>query len=236
MGASEAARHRRRRCRRDQQQGGAVRCGAEARCRAQDRHDTHRPAPPYAQLDPEPLAAFLAETLPALDQILAIDTIVPAAHGAALALTAADGSLAMPVMDYMAMPPADGHRGVSQDRAALLRNLWPAPADGPDAWAPALLAGNAVSGAIRPRRNGRAVDSVCGLSSVGRSGSRDFQHLMPVAARRCEGTHLFIARPQPRLGQVFSADGDGLGCVGAAQAGFSGRGFPRTRRGACRRP
>jgi sugar (pentulose or hexulose) kinase len=66
---------------------------------------THRPAPPYASIDPEPLAAFLAETLPALDQVLPIDTIVPAAHGAALALIAEDGSLAMPVMDYMAIPP-----------------------------------------------------------------------------------------------------------------------------------
>lgn len=66
----------------------------------------HRPAPPYAQIDPVPLAAFLAETLPALDQILPIDTVVPAAHGAALALLAEDGTLALPVMDYMAVPPA----------------------------------------------------------------------------------------------------------------------------------
>ena len=65
----------------------------------------HRPPPPYAHIDPAPLAAFLAETLPVLDQILPIDTIVPAAHGAALALIAEDGSLAMPVMDYMAVPP-----------------------------------------------------------------------------------------------------------------------------------
>ena len=66
---------------------------------------THRPAPPYAQIDPVPLADFLAETLPALDQILPIDTIVPAAHGAALACLAEDGTLALPVMDYMAVPP-----------------------------------------------------------------------------------------------------------------------------------
>lgn len=68
---------------------------------------THRPAPPYAQIDPAPLAVFLAETLPALDRILPIDTIVPAAHGAALALIAEDGRLAMPVMDYMAVPPEE---------------------------------------------------------------------------------------------------------------------------------
>ena len=29
---------------------------------------THRPAPPYAQIDPAPLAAFLAEALPELDR------------------------------------------------------------------------------------------------------------------------------------------------------------------------
>jgi sugar (pentulose or hexulose) kinase len=45
--------------------------------------------------------------LPALDQILPIDTIVPAAHGAALACLAQDGTLALPVMDYMAEPPAE---------------------------------------------------------------------------------------------------------------------------------
>ena len=65
----------------------------------------HRAAPPYAHIDPKPLTAFLAQTLPALDQILAIDTIVPAAHGAALACLAQDGTLALPVMDYMAEPP-----------------------------------------------------------------------------------------------------------------------------------
>lgn len=67
----------------------------------------HRPGPPYASIDPAPLAAFLAETLPALDRLLPLDTIVPAAHGAALALIAEDGGLAMPVMDYMAVPPDD---------------------------------------------------------------------------------------------------------------------------------
>ena len=67
----------------------------------------HRPAPPYAQIDPAPLAAFLVESLPELDRILPIDTIVPAAHGAALALLAEDGNLAMPVMDYLAVPPDD---------------------------------------------------------------------------------------------------------------------------------
>jgi len=66
---------------------------------------THRAAPPYAHIDPEPLAAFLAKALPELDAVLPVDTIVPAAHGAALACLAADGSLALPVMDYMAEPP-----------------------------------------------------------------------------------------------------------------------------------
>ncbi|MGE3830723.1 MAG: FGGY-family carbohydrate kinase, partial [Parvibaculaceae bacterium] len=66
-----------------------------------------RPAPPYFHLDPEPLVEFCARSLPELDSILPIDTVVPSAHGAAIACLAADGTLAMPAMDYMAEPPAD---------------------------------------------------------------------------------------------------------------------------------
>ena len=67
----------------------------------------HRPAPPYAHLDPEPLVEFCARNLPELDRILPVDTVVPSAHGAAIVCLAADGKLAMPAMDYMAEPPAD---------------------------------------------------------------------------------------------------------------------------------
>jgi sugar (pentulose or hexulose) kinase len=67
----------------------------------------HRPSPPYAHLDPEPMIAFCRARLPELDRILPLDTIVPTAHGAALACLKQDGSLALPVMDYAAEPPSE---------------------------------------------------------------------------------------------------------------------------------
>ncbi len=63
--------------------------------------------PPYLHLDPAPLAAFCAKHLPELDTILPIDAIVPSAHGGAIACLTAKGSLALPVMDYMAEPPLE---------------------------------------------------------------------------------------------------------------------------------
>ncbi len=67
----------------------------------------HHPGPPYRWIDAEPMAAFLRAALPELDAILPIDAVVPSAHGAAMALLKADGSLAMPVMDYQAEPPEE---------------------------------------------------------------------------------------------------------------------------------
>lgn len=66
----------------------------------------HRAGPPYRWIDPEPMVAFLAAAFAELDAILPVDVVVPSAHGAALALLKADGSLAMPVMDYQSEPPA----------------------------------------------------------------------------------------------------------------------------------
>ena len=61
---------------------------------------------PYFQIDPEPMVALCRSALPELDRILPIDAIVPCAHGAAMACVAADGSLALPVMNYTLQPPA----------------------------------------------------------------------------------------------------------------------------------
>src|SRR5262245_7021954 len=72
--------------------------------RAESRH---MPAPPYASLDPEPALALFAEALPEFDRMLPVDVIVPCAHGSALALLDESGALALPVMDYLAEPPAD---------------------------------------------------------------------------------------------------------------------------------
>jgi sugar (pentulose or hexulose) kinase len=66
----------------------------------------HVEGPPYRHIDPEPLVDFCRHALPDLDRLVPLDVIVPCAHGAALACLAADGSLALPVMDYTAEPPA----------------------------------------------------------------------------------------------------------------------------------
>ena len=63
--------------------------------------------PPYRTIDPAPLIELCRRILPELDAILPIDVVVPSAHGAALACLAADGTLALPVMDYTSEPPPE---------------------------------------------------------------------------------------------------------------------------------
>jgi sugar (pentulose or hexulose) kinase len=65
----------------------------------------HVEGPPYRHIDPQAVAELCREALPELDRIAPVDAVVPCAHGAALALIARDGSLAMPIMDYTAEPP-----------------------------------------------------------------------------------------------------------------------------------
>lgn len=67
----------------------------------------HHEGPPYRWIDPEPMVEFFRGAIAAFDAILPVDAIVPTAHGAAVALIAEDGSLALPIMDYTAEPPAD---------------------------------------------------------------------------------------------------------------------------------
>lgn len=67
----------------------------------------HLPGPPYAHIDPEPLAALCRKALPELDRILPVDAVVPCAHGAAMACLDERGGLALPVMDYTAEPPPE---------------------------------------------------------------------------------------------------------------------------------
>jgi sugar (pentulose or hexulose) kinase len=66
----------------------------------------HVEGPPYLHIDHEVVAQLAREALPELDRIMPIDVVVACAHGAALACLAEDGSLAFPIMDYMAEPPA----------------------------------------------------------------------------------------------------------------------------------
>lgn len=67
----------------------------------------HVAGPPYLWIDPEPMVELCRTALPELDQILPVDVIVPAAHGAAMACLDAKGGLALPVMDYTSEPPED---------------------------------------------------------------------------------------------------------------------------------
>jgi len=62
--------------------------------------------PGYRALDAEPALSFFRAVLPEFDAILPVDVIVPCAHGSGLALLDEKGALALPVMDYMAEPPA----------------------------------------------------------------------------------------------------------------------------------
>jgi sugar (pentulose or hexulose) kinase len=88
----------------------------------------HVEGPPYRHIDPEAMAALCRAALPELDAMLPIDTVVPCAHGAALACIAADGSLALPVMDYTAEPPpaiVDAYRKIEPPFAEVFGPLLP---------------------------------------------------------------------------------------------------------------
>jgi sugar (pentulose or hexulose) kinase len=61
----------------------------------------------YREIDVEPILTFIRGAINELDPILPIDTIVPSAHGACIVCLQADGSLAVPVMDYLSEPPQD---------------------------------------------------------------------------------------------------------------------------------
>jgi sugar (pentulose or hexulose) kinase len=74
----------------------------------------HRQGPHYGEIDVEEMLAFFAAALPELDAILPIDSIVTSAHGACIVAMAADGALAVPVMDYMSQPPPDIERAYRQ--------------------------------------------------------------------------------------------------------------------------
>lgn len=67
----------------------------------------HHDGPHYREIDVDPIIAFAAEALRDLDAMLPVDRIVTSAHGACIVSLAADGSPAVPVMDYMSEPPPE---------------------------------------------------------------------------------------------------------------------------------
>lgn len=66
-----------------------------------------RDGPPYLAIDPAPILALAERVIPEFDAVLPVDSVVTCTHGSAAALMDADGSLALPIMDYTAMPPED---------------------------------------------------------------------------------------------------------------------------------
>jgi sugar (pentulose or hexulose) kinase len=66
----------------------------------------HHQGAHYGEIDVDTMLGFFATALPELDAILPIDTIVTSAHGACIVAITADGSPAVPIMDYMSEPPA----------------------------------------------------------------------------------------------------------------------------------
>jgi sugar (pentulose or hexulose) kinase len=61
----------------------------------------------YREIDVEPILKFARNAISELDALLPIDAIVPTAHGACIVCLKADGSLAVPVMDYTSEPPQE---------------------------------------------------------------------------------------------------------------------------------
>lgn len=65
----------------------------------------HHDGQHYREIDVGPILDFAAAAIVELDAIIPIDAVVPTAHGACIVCLTADGSLAVPVMDYMSEPP-----------------------------------------------------------------------------------------------------------------------------------
>jgi sugar (pentulose or hexulose) kinase len=82
----------------------------------------------YREIDVGPILDFATAAITELDAITPIDTIVPAAHGACIICLKADGSLALPAMDYMSEPPAAvlaGYKKLMPDFAESYSPLLP---------------------------------------------------------------------------------------------------------------
>ncbi len=97
---AHARTRRRARYRQDQCQGRRARCGERrgAGCAAHPQSDAQDG--PYPHYDTEALWDFVCTSLADLAQAPGFDAISITAHGAAAALLAEDGSLALPVLDY----------------------------------------------------------------------------------------------------------------------------------------
>jgi sugar (pentulose or hexulose) kinase len=87
-------------------EGGAIR-------HTLSKPNTSLPGPPYLHFDAEGTWEFLMQGFAKLAGMAKITDIVPVAHGAAGALVAADGSLALPLLDYEQVIEGDGYDQVA---------------------------------------------------------------------------------------------------------------------------
>ena len=67
----------------------------------------HHDGKNYREIDVAAIVRFATEALITLDKTLPIDVIVPSAHGACIVSLKADGTPAVPVMDYTSEPPSE---------------------------------------------------------------------------------------------------------------------------------
>jgi sugar (pentulose or hexulose) kinase len=65
----------------------------------------HHDGENYREIDVGPILNFARQAIIELDAVIPIDVIVPSAHGACIICLNANGSLAVPAMDYMSEPP-----------------------------------------------------------------------------------------------------------------------------------
>ncbi len=73
----------------------------------------HHDGTRYLEIDVGPILDFARAAILELDAVLPVDVIVPSAHGACVVCLKQDGTLALPVMNYMSEPPShilEGYR------------------------------------------------------------------------------------------------------------------------------
>lgn len=88
----------------------------------------HHEGKHYREIDVGPMLDFAAKAIVELDSIIPIDAIVPSAHGACIISLKADGTPAVPPMDYMSEPPAAvlaGYKELMPDFAESYSPLLP---------------------------------------------------------------------------------------------------------------
>ena len=88
----------------------------------------HHEGKHYREIDVGQMLDFAAKAIVELDTVIPIDAIVPSAHGACIISLKADGTLAVPPMDYMSEPPAAvlaGYKELMPDFAESYSPLLP---------------------------------------------------------------------------------------------------------------